>query len=329
MKAVAAEFIHASVLVDEVATALDARPGRVYCDCTVGGGGHAWSVLDRSGPDSRLIGIDRDPTALAAAAARLAGFVDRVTLVHGAFGDIAELLAARGVQQVDGFVLDLGVSSPQLDDPDRGFSFTRPGPIDMRMDPTAPRTALDLIRELPEPELAAVLRDFGEERYHKRIARLIKQALADDRLDTTLDLAGVAVAAIPAVEQRTSKIHPATRTFQALRIAVNRELEQLERFLADFPALLAPGGRCVIISFHSLEDRLVKHAFRDLAWSSSLPPRYAADAGERIEPVCTPVTKKAVTASAAEIAHNPRARSAKLRACERTTAPYAPMRSEF
>jgi 16S rRNA (cytosine1402-N4)-methyltransferase len=326
---VAADFHHASVLLDEVVTHLDPKPGRVYCDCTVGGGGHAWSVLDRTAPDGRLIAIDRDPGALAAAATRLAGLVDRVTMIHGAFGDVAELLAARGVQQVDGFVLDLGVSSPQLEEPDRGFSFTRAGPIDMRMDPTAPRTALDLIRDLPESELSAVLRDFGEERYHKRIARLIKQALADDKLDTTLDLAGIAVAAIPIVEQRTSKIHPATRTFQALRIAVNRELEQLERFLAEFPALLAPGGRCVIISFHSLEDRLVKHAFRDLAWASSLPPRYAAEAGERIEPVCTPVTKKAVTAGPTELAHNPRARSAKLRACERTTAPYAPMRSEF
>ena len=164
------------------------------------------------------------------------------------------------------------MSSPQLDRPERGFSFTREGPLDMRMDPTAGRTALDLLRDLDVTELAEVLRDYGEERYHKKIARLIKEALAADRITTTLDLAAVVAGAIPAAEQRKSRIHPATRTFQALRIAVNAELDQLERFLAVFPELLRPGGRCVVISFHSLEDRLVKRRFRDLAWTSSLPP---------------------------------------------------------
>jgi 16S rRNA (cytosine1402-N4)-methyltransferase len=326
---VAGGFDHASVLVDEVLEHLAPGPGGVYCDCTLGGGGHAWGVLDRSSPDGRLIGIDRDPNAVRAASVRLTAFLERVTLIHGAFGDIAQHLARLGIASVQGFVLDLGVSSPQLDSPERGFSFTRGGPIDMRMDPTAEATALDLLRELPEPELSELIRDYGEERYHKRIARMIKEALREDKLDTTLDLAQICVDAIPLAEQRTSRIHAATRTFQALRIAVNRELDQLEKFLADFPALLAPGGRCVVISFHSLEDRLVKHAFRDLAWSSSLPPKYAAEAGERVEPVCTPVTKKPVTAAPSELAHNPRARSAKLRACERTTAPYAPMRSEW
>jgi 16S rRNA (cytosine1402-N4)-methyltransferase len=319
-------FDHASVLVHEVLDCLAPMPGRIYTDCTLGGAGHAWAILDRSAPDGRLIGIDRDPVALAAANARLAGLLERVTLIHGAFGDVASHLAQAGVTQVHGFVLDLGVSSPQLDVPERGFSFTREGPLDMRMDPTRGATALELIRELSEQDLAQVLRDFGEERYHKRIARMIKDALRDHRLGTTIDLAGVCATAIPMAEQRTSKIHPATRTFQALRIAVNRELDQLKKFLADFPALLAPGGRCVIISFHSLEDRLVKHAFRDLAWTSSLPPKYAAEAGERIEPVCVPVTKKPLTASPTELAHNPRSRSAKLRACERTAAPFVPMR---
>jgi 16S rRNA (cytosine1402-N4)-methyltransferase len=325
MGRVSGGFDHASVLVDEVLGCLDPRPGRVYTDCTVGGGGHAWAILDRSAPDGRLYGIDRDPAALAATKARLAGFMERVTLIHGAFGDVRGLLAEAGVDQVHGFVLDLGVSSPQLDVPERGFSFTREGPLDMRMDPTRGATALELIRELSEPDLAEVLRDFGEERYHKRIARLIKQAVAAGTLGTTLDLAGLVTTAIPVAEQRQSRIHPATRTFQALRIAVNRELDQLKRFLAEFPGLLAPGGRCVIISFHSLEDRLVKHAFRDLAWASSLPAKYAAEAGERLEAVCVPVTKKAVVASPAEVAHNPRSRSAKLRACERTAAPYLPM----
>jgi 16S rRNA (cytosine1402-N4)-methyltransferase len=230
-----------------------------------------------------------------------------------------------GDRKVDGFVVDLGVSSPQLDHADRGFSFTREGPLDMRMDPTRGPTALDLMQELSERELADVLSELGEERYAKKIARMIKEALAEDRLHTTTDLATVCARAIPLVEQRKSKIHPATRTFQGLRIAVNRELDQLERFLAAFPDLLAPGGRCVIISFHSLEDRLVKNAFRDLAWSSSLPQRLATEAGERAEPVVELLTKKAIFAADDEVERNPRARSARLRACRRTTAPNLPM----
>jgi 16S rRNA (cytosine1402-N4)-methyltransferase len=317
-------FDHAAVLRDEVLGQLAPRAGALYCDCTVGGGGHARAVLDGSAPDGRLIGIDRDPAALDAARAYLADLVGRATLVHGRFGDVARILADLGITQVDGFVVDLGVSSPQLDRPERGFSFTREGPLDMRMDPTAGRTALDLLRDLDQAELAEVLRDYGEERYHKKIARLVKEALAAGRITTTLDLAAVVAGAIPAAEQRRSRIHPATRTFQALRIAVNAELDQLERFLAVFPELLRPGGRCVVISFHSLEDRLVKRRFRDLAWTSSLPPAFAAQAGERVDAVCVPVTRKAVVASEAETARNPRARSARLRACERTAAPDLP-----
>jgi len=317
-------FDHASVLRDEVLEHLAPRAGAVYCDCTLGGAGHARAVLERSAPDGRLIGIDRDPSALDAAREYLADLAGRVTLVHGRFGDVAQILADLGVSQVDGFVVDLGVSSPQLDRPERGFSFSKDGPLDMRMDPTSGRTALELLRELDVTELAEVLRDYGEERYHKKIARLIKEALAEDRITTTLDLAGVVARAIPAAEQRKSRIHPATRTFQALRIAVNAELDQLEQFLAVFPELLRPGGRCVVISFHSLEDRLVKRRFRDLAWTSSLPPAFAAQAGERVEAVCTPVTRKAVVADEAETARNPRARSARLRACERTAAPDLP-----
>jgi 16S rRNA (cytosine1402-N4)-methyltransferase len=192
------------------------------------------------------------------------------------------------------------------------------------MDPTRGPTALELLRELSPDDLAEIIRDYGEERYAKKIARMIKDAVREDGITTTLDLAALCARAIPAAEQRKSKIHPATRTFQALRIAVNRELDQLERFLAVFPSLLAPGGRCVVISFHSLEDRLVKQRFRDLAWTSSLPPRLAVEAGERVEAVCVPVTRKAVFAGDAEADANPRARSARLRACERTTAPDVP-----
>jgi 16S rRNA (cytosine1402-N4)-methyltransferase len=320
-------FDHRSVLVDEVLAHLEPRPGGLYCDCTLGGGGHSRTILERCGPDGRVIGVDRDPDALAAARAALVDFGDRVVFVHGRFGEVDRLLADLGVTAVTGFVLDLGVSSPQLDRAERGFSFTRAGPLDMRMDPTTGPTALDLLRDLTADELAEILRDFGEERYAKKIARMIKEAMRADRLATTLDLAALCTEAIPAAEQRRSRIHPATRTFQALRIAVNRELDELERFLAVFPSLLAPGGRCVVISFHSLEDRLVKHRFRDLAWTSSLPPHLAREAGERVEPVCVPVTRKAVFADDAETDANPRARSARLRACERTTAPDLPARS--
>jgi len=315
-------FDHAPVLSREVIEHLSPRKGGVYVDGTLGGPGHAQLVLEV--PDTRLVGIDRDPSALEAAGARLAGFGDRATLVHGRFGDMRELLATLSIDRVDGILLDLGVSSPQLDRADRGFSFAKAGPIDMRMDPSTGPTALELIRDTDAPVLGALIKELGEERYAKRIANALKDAAHADRLHTTLDLAAVIATCIPAAEQRRSKIHPATRTFQALRIAVNAELDQLERFLAVFPSLLVPGGRCAIISFHSLEDRLVKNRFRDLAWTSSLPPKFADQAGERVLAVCTPVTRKAVIAADDEIAGNPRARSAKLRVCERTTAPDLP-----
>lgn len=316
-----AAFAHESVLLAEVMEYLSPRPGELFCDGTLGGAGHAAAIL--AVPDTRLIGIDRDPAALAAARDRLPPAASaRATFIHGEFGEIARLL---GDDRPNGFLLDLGVSSPQLDHAERGFSFTHAGPLDMRMDPTRGPTALDLMKELEEDELAGVIRELGEERYAKKIAHIIKEWLGEDKLHTTRDLAEVCSRAIPLVEQRKSKIHPATRTFQGLRIAVNRELDQLENFLAAFPALLAPEGRCVIISFHSLEDRLVKQAFRDLAWTSSLPPKLARDAGERVEPVVEILTKKAVFASDDEIARNPRARSARLRACRRTEAPNLPM----
>ncbi len=336
------DFVHESVLPAEVVEYLSPQKDKVYVDGTLGGAGHA-SAIRSTG--AWLIGIDRDPTALAAARARLVGAGlwspdpvpdagdprdpgapgdPRVRLVHGELGNMREILSALGTPKVDGILLDLGVSSPQLDHADRGFSFTKDGPLDMRMDPTKGPTALDLIRDLDQDDLAQIISELGEERYAKRIARLIKEAVREDRVHTTLELARVVAQGIPVVEQRKSKIHPATRTFQGLRIAVNKELEQLERFLDAFPDLLNPGGRCVIISFHSLEDRLVKNAFRDLAWTSSLPPKLAAEAGERVDPVVNVLTRKAVFASDDEVARNPRARSARLRACERTAAPNTP-----
>jgi 16S rRNA (cytosine1402-N4)-methyltransferase len=314
-------FVHTPVLEAEVLAHLAPRPGGVYCDGTLGGGGHARGILERSSPDGRLIGIDRDQEALAAARVALAGFEGRVTFVHGTFGRMDELLAQAGVTEpLDGILLDVGTSSPQFDHAERGFSFAKEGPIDMRMDQSQGETALDLLRRATPDELVEILSELGEERFSKRIAREVKEALRQGRLHTTTDLAAVVDGAIPAPAKRHMKVHPATRTFQALRIAVNRELDELERFLEIFPPLLRPGGRCGVISFHSLEDRMVKQVFRDLSWTSRLPDHLALAAGERIEPVCVPVTRKPVFASDDEVARNPRARSARLRVCEKVAA---------
>ena len=318
-----AAFQHQSVLLADTLAVLTPSDREVYCDCTLGGGGHTEAVLEAA-PGCRVVGIDRDLEALEAARGRLARFGDRVTFVHGAFGDLAAHLAEVGQPQVHGILADLGVSSWQLDAPQRGFSFSRQGPLDMRMDPTRGATALELIASLDAESLANVIFELGEERHSRRIARAILRALGEGRLATTTDLAAVIAAEIPAAEQRRSKIHPATRTFQALRIAVNAELDQLQKLLTDFPDLLVPGGRCAIISFHSLEDRLVKQRFRDLAFASSLPPQLAAREGERAAAVCEPITRKAVVASDDEIASNPRARSARLRAARRTSSPNLP-----
>jgi 16S rRNA (cytosine1402-N4)-methyltransferase len=289
----------------------------VYADGTLGGGGHARLILENCGPDGRLVGVDRDPAALEAARANLAEFGERVTLVHGTFAELPTILPAVGLPQVDGVLVDLGVSSHQFDTAERGFSFRAEGALDMRMDPGAGETALELLRRLHVDELIGILKDYGEEKFAGRIARAIKEAVDADRLHTTTELAALCARAVPAAEVRRMRIDPATRTFQALRIAVNREIEQLETFLAAFPELLKPGGRCLVISFHSLEDRPVKERFRELEWTSRLPPDLADKAGERIHPICTTLTRKPVVASEAETARNPRARSAKLRACQK------------
>jgi 16S rRNA (cytosine1402-N4)-methyltransferase len=309
---------HVPVLADQLVTQLAPRPGGVYCDGTLGAGGHAERVLEAAGPDGRLVGLDRDPAALAIAGQRLARFAGRTTLVHATFGELDRVLADLGIARVDGVVLDLGLSSIQLDEAERGFSFSRPGPIDMRMNRSGgDPTALELIRRLDVEELASILRDLGEERYHKRIAHRLKEDARAGRLGTTTDLARAVEDCIPAAARRHMRIHAATQTFQALRIAVNRELDELDRFLEMFPDLLADGGRAVVISFHSLEDRRVKHRFRDLAWSSSLPPQLAEAAGERVHPIVRVLTRKAVVAGEDEVRGNPRARSARLRACEK------------
>ena len=311
-------FHHVPVLEDAVLRYLAPRDGAVVCDATLGGAGHAQAVLEASSPAGRLVGIDRDRAALDAAGQRLQRFGDRVTLVQGTFGELPRLLEERGLVPLDGILADLGVSSHQLDTADRGFSFSRSGPLDMRMNPDEGETLADFLRRTSPDELARVIREYGEERYAARIARNIKAQLAD--LSSTTDLAQLVAASIPMATQRREHIHPATRTFQALRIALNDELGELTRLLDGFVPLLREGGRLVIIAFHSLEDRLVKRRFRELAWTSRLPDDLAAQAGERTVPVCRPLTSRPVMATDTEIAQNPRARSARLRACQKVSA---------
>jgi 16S rRNA (cytosine1402-N4)-methyltransferase len=281
---------HVSVLLEEAVAALAPRPDGLYVDATLGAGGHSEALLARG---AAVIGIDRDDVALALAKDRLSRFGERFVALKGTFGDIAGLLASHAVDKVDGILADIGVSSMQLDEDVRGLSFRREGPLDMRMDRSAGETALELIARLSDEDLANVIYRFGEERRSRRVARCIKQALAAGELSTTLDLRRAVVRAVgPA---RVGGVDPATRTFQALRIAVNGELDELAALLAAGKSVLRPGGTLAVISFHSLEDRMVKREFTDRAtWA--------------------PLTKKPVVASDAEQAKNPRSRSAKLRA---------------
>jgi 16S rRNA (cytosine1402-N4)-methyltransferase len=290
-------FEHTTVMRGEVSQAMAPRAGCVYVDATLGGGGHTAALLEAE-PRAKIVGIDRDPGAISAAEAWLAPLADRVRLVRGTFSQLREELDALGIARVDGVVADLGVSSPQLDDPERGMSFRREGPIDMRMDPASGETALELIERLDDDALADVIFAYGEERRSRRIARSIRKAFAAGELRTTLDLRRAVVRAVgPA---RVGGVDPATRTFQALRIAVNRELDQLNDLLDALPSCVAEGGVAAIISFHSLEDRIVKRAFAGPEW--------------------LPLTKKPQVASDEECAQNPRARSAKLRVARRAEA---------
>ncbi len=288
-------FEHTPVLLDEVLEQLDPRAGGVYADVTIGGGGHAKAILERSSPDGRLIGTDRDPTALEAASAALSGFGDRATLRKARISELPEVLASLQIEKVDGVLADLGVSSVHLDRAERGFSLAKDGPIDMRMDPTEGETALDLIGRSDAEELANVIYRYGEEHRSRKIARSLRRAYEEGELETTGDLRH---AVHRAIGGRRGRIDPATKTFQALRIAVNDELGELEALLEQAPQLVRMGGVVAVISFHSLEDRMVKHAFRD---------------SEQL----SPLTKRPIVASDAERDDNPRSRSAKLRAARR------------
>ncbi|QQR75082.1 MAG: 16S rRNA (cytosine(1402)-N(4))-methyltransferase RsmH [Holophagales bacterium] len=303
---------HEPVLLDESLHYLAGERGGTVVDCTLGLGGHAAALLERA-PTVRLVGIDRDPEALERAAERLAGFGDRVRLVESRFGDLREALAPLGLPPLAGVFADLGVSSLQLDLARRGFSFRRDGPLDMRMGRDGP-TAADVVNSYSEADLESILRGYGEEHDARRIARAIVRARARQPIVTTGELSRVVVSAKGGDRQREGRVDPATRTFQALRLEVNQELRELERMLDDAVELLDRDGRLVVISYHSLEDRVVKHRLRDLARGEVDPTTGASLAETRALEL---LTRKPVRPSETEVAANPRARSARLRAARR------------
>ena len=308
------EYTHKPVLLAECLDGLNIRPEGTYVDGTLGRAGHALEIVKRP-TAGRLIAIDRDKAALDAAPARLEGHMDKVTLVRGNFGDLPAILASLGVEGVDGMLFDLGVSSPQLDDGSRGFSYLQDAPLDMRMDQSAPLTARDVVNGWSQEKLKRMLWQYGEERYAGPIAAAMVRAREQAPIETTGQLAELIRSAMPA-KARREKQHPAKRSFQAIRIAVNDELGEVERLLDGALELLNPGGRLAIISFHSLEDRLVKTAYGEWAKGCTCQPDF---------PVCvcgkTPRVKLAgrrpITAGEAELEENPRARSAKLRVAEK------------
>lgn len=306
---------HTPVMVREVVASLRCRAGAITVDGTVGGGGHAEAILLGTAPDGLLIGIDADSDALREAEKRLAPFGKRKILVKGNFADMDAILADRKIGKVDGILLDLGVSSHQLDTAERGFSFSMDAPLDMRMDRSRGGSAYDLIHTLPGEELERIIRDYGEERRARRIARSIVEHRKHSPLRTTTDLASLVVRATPH-ETGHQRIHPATRTFQALRIAVNDELACLHRAVIDGAKRLRQGGRFSVISFHSLEDRIVKNAFRAAEKGCICPPDLPLCVCG-LKPTLKVLTRKPGTPGEAEIHDNPRSRSAKLRTAER------------
>ena len=306
---------HVPVMVEQVLSFLQPQSGQTFIDCTVGGGGHALEIVRRILPDGKLIGIDQDVAALSASRDVLKQYAGNVILEKGNFEELEAIAEKLGIQSVNGVVFDLGVSSHQLEAAERGFSFRHDAPLDMRMDPAQRVTARELVNSLPERRLAEIILKFGEERWAKRIAKFIVDRRAREPIETTRELTDIVLAAVPA-GARSEHIHPATRTFQALRIAVNRELEVLEAGLGQAIRLLAKGGRVVVLSYHSLEDRIVKDTFGKYAGKCACPPGL---------PVCTCgaekvlkiLTRRPMATSEDEIRSNPRARSAKLRAAEK------------
>ena len=306
---------HVPVLLEECISMLNIRPEGIYVDGTLGLGGHSAAIAARLSPTGRLIGIDRDETALARASQRLAEYAPLVTLVHGSFGHLEEILEELEIPAVDGMLFDLGVSSPQLDEAERGFSYRLDAPLDMRMDRTQSLTARDVVNTYDEAELSRILFQYGEEKYARRISAAVVRRRAEKSIETTGELVDIIRTAMPAAALR-EKQHPAKRSFQAIRIEVNGELREVEQMMASAPDRLRPGGRLCVITFHSLEDRIVKQGISRCEHGCTCP---------REAPVCTcgfhqtlkNLTGKPILPSPVEQAANPRARSAKLRAAER------------
>lgn len=309
------EFIHEPVLLNEVLEWMNVQENGVYADGTLGGGGHSGAILRASGGTASLYGIDRDMTAIQAASERL-GQYPGFRALHGNFHDGKSLLTNAGAPKLDGVLLDLGVSSPQLDHGERGFSYHEDAPLDMRMDVSQGVTAADLLNSLPEKEICRIIRDYGEEKWAARIAAIICEHRAKKPFETTFDLVHAIDAAIPKAVRRKDDGHPARRTFQAIRIAVNDELDPLDKALCDFVDCVKPGGRILVITFHSLEDRLVKRCFQRLQNPCTCPPKAPiCTCGKK--PLVKVLAKGAVPPSDEEVARNPRARSAKLRIAQK------------
>ncbi len=308
------EFHHVSVLLNECIDGLNIKPDGIYVDGTLGGAGHSSQIAARL-TTGRLIGIDRDPVALKAAGERLAPYADRVTLVHANFCDMAQVLQDLHIPGVDGILLDLGVSSPQLDDGARGFSYMADAPLDMRMNSNDSLSAETVVNTWPQDELKRILYNYGEERYAPQIAAAICRRRSEKPIETTLELVDIIRSAMPPAALR-EKQHPAKRSFQAIRIAVNDELGAVEKIMEDAVGLLNPGGRLAIITFHSLEDRIVKNGMAEAAKGCTCPPNFPVCVCGK-KPKVKLVSRKPIISGEEELEMNPRARSAKLRVCEK------------
>ena len=308
------EYTHKPVLLDECIEALQIRPDGVYVDGTLGRAGHSREIARRL-TTGRLVCLDRDMAAIDAAKTRLAQWMDRVTLIHTNFSELETVLAGAGITGVDGMLFDLGVSSPQLDDASRGFSYMQDAPLDMRMDVSAPLTAWEVVNRWSFEELRRILTEYGEERYSHKIAKTIIARREEKPIGTTLELVEVIKSAMPPAALR-EKQHPAKRSFQAIRIAVNGELDALPPMLEGAVKLLNPGGRLAVITFHSLEDRIVKQTMKDLATGCTCPPGFPVCVCGK-KPKITLISRKPIVSGAAELEENPRARSAKLRVAEK------------
>ncbi len=313
------DFSHIPVLLSACIEALfpkNVPSGGVYVDCTAGGGGHSYAIAERLPPDGRLVSLDRDDAALDACRNRLAGFGDKVTLCKSNFADLSVALDTLGIEKIDGVLWDLGVSSYQLDEASRGFSYTSEAYLDMRMDPTGGQTAADVIARYSEPELTRILRDYGEEHFAARIAHTICEERTCAPITTTTQLADLVIRSIPVPARAKERQHPARRTFQAIRIEVNGELSAIEPSIRAAVDRLRPGGRAAVITFHSLEDRIVKRVFSELSSGCTCPPDFPVCVCGK-KPIVSLVNKKPILPDAQEIIANPRAHSAKLRVAEK------------